>query len=113
MVNTIHSYSPKLLIEIHPDLIETRAVMNWLGQLEDLGYRPEWLFDQERDIPLRWRFLRPETPTMNELIYDPRIHSQLKRPLMALFSRNVVVARMSPLRLDSTSSFVAAANASN
>jgi hypothetical protein len=56
--------------------------------LKDLGYKPDWLFDQERDMPLRWRFLTPETPTMDELIADPRIHSEPQRPLMAFFSRD-------------------------
>ena len=110
MLNTIHRYSPKLLIEIHPDLIETRTVVKWLRELKDLDYRPEWLFDQERDMPLRWRFLRPETPTMDELIYDPRIHSQLKRPLMALFSRSIA-GRLSRFRTESSPAFAVAASA--
>jgi len=51
-------------------------------------------------MPLRWRFLRPETPTMDQLISDPRIHSGPKRPLMALFSRDMA-ARLSQFRMDS------------
>jgi FkbM family methyltransferase len=93
MLHTIRRYSPSLLIEIHPDLIEAQAVVQWLGALKDLGYRPDWLFDQERDIPLRWRFLRPETPTMEGLMSDPRIHSEPKRPLMVLFSMNAAARR--------------------
>jgi FkbM family methyltransferase len=104
---TIHRYSPKLLIEIHPDLIGTPGTVKWLGELKELGYRPDWLFDQERDTPLRWRFLRPETPTMDQLISDPRIHSEPKRPLMAFFSRDMA-ARLSQFRMDSASVFAAA-----
>lgn len=104
---TIHRYSPKLLIEIHPDLIGTPGTVKWLGELKQLGYRPEWLFDQERDTPLRWRFLRPETPTMDQLISDPRIHSEPKRALMALFSRDMA-ARLSQFRMDSAPVFAAA-----
>ncbi len=108
MLDTIHRYSPRLLIEIHPDLIGAHGVVQWLGALKDLGYRPEWLLDQERDIPLRWRFLRPETPTMDELICDPRIHFEPKRPLMALFSRDIA-SRLSRLRMEAKTAFVAAA----
>ena len=96
---TIHRYSPKLLIEIHPDLIGTPRTMKWLSELQALGYRPDWLFDQERDMPLRWRFLRPETPTMDQLMADPRIHEEPKRPLMAFFSRNMA-SRLSQFRID-------------
>lgn len=99
MRHTIERYSPRLLIEIHPDLIGTQGVVQWLRALKDAGYRPKWLVDQERDIPLRWRFLRPETPTMDELICDPRIHSEPTRPLMAFFSRDGR-ARLSQLPLD-------------
>jgi FkbM family methyltransferase len=107
MRGTIERYSPRLLIEIHPDLIGTTGTVKWLGELKELGYRPDWLFDQERDMPLRWRFLRPETPTMDQLISDPRIHSEPKRPLMALFSRNMA-ARLSRLRMDSAAAFATA-----
>lgn len=100
MRETIRRYSPRLLIEIHPDLIGTPGTVKWLGELKELGYRPDWLFDQERDMPLRWRFLRPETPTMDQLISDPRIHSEPRRPLMALFSRGMA-ARLSSFRMDS------------
>jgi FkbM family methyltransferase len=106
MLETIERYSPRLLIEIHPDLIGTEGVVEWLGSLKDLGYRPEWLFDQERDIPLRWRFLKPETPTMDELISDPRIHSEPKRPIMALFSRDTRV-RLSRLPLERAAAWAA------
>ena len=104
---TIHRYSPRLLIEIHPDLIGTPGTVKWLVELKELGYRPDWLFDQERDVPLRWRFLRPETPSMDQLISDPRIHSEPRRPLMALFSRDMA-ARLSRLRMDSAAAFAAA-----
>lgn len=99
MLHTIQKYSPRLLVEIHPDLLGAQRVVQWLGTLREFGYRPEWLFDQERDTPLRWRFLKPETPTMEELISDPRIHSEPKRPLMALFSRDAAV-RPALLRKD-------------
>jgi hypothetical protein len=89
-----------LVIEIHPDIIGAKGVVQWLGALKDLGYRPDWLFDQERDLPLRWRFLKPETPTMDELISDPRIHSEPQRPLMAFFSRDAR-AHVCPLPTDS------------
>ena len=107
---TIQRYSPRLLIEIHPDLIGTPGTVKWLGELKELGYRPDWLFDQERDMPLRWRFLRPETPTMDELISDPRIHSEPKRPLMALFSRDMA-ARLSRFRMESPTALISAVSA--
>ena len=88
MLHTIQRYSPRLVIEIHPDILGAEAVEQWLHALKALGYKPDWVFDQERDVPFRWRFLRPETPAMDELISDPRIHSEPKRPLMAFFSRN-------------------------
>jgi FkbM family methyltransferase len=91
MRHTIQRYSPRLVIEIHPDLIGTHGVVQWLGSLKEFGYKPDWIFDQERDSPLRWRFLRPESPTMDELIADARIQSEPRRPLMAFFSRDVAV----------------------
>jgi FkbM family methyltransferase len=100
MVHTIQKYSPKLLVEIHPDVVGTQRVVRWLRALRDLAYTPEWVFDQERDSPLRWRFLRPETPTMEQLISDTRIHAEPKRPLMALFSRTIA-ARVARFRPDS------------
>jgi FkbM family methyltransferase len=107
---TIHRYSPKLLIEIHPDLIGTPRTVKWLGELQALGYRPDWVFDQERDMPLRWRFLRPETPTMDQLMADPRIHGEPKRPLMALFSRDMA-SRLSQFREETYDPWAAAIGA--
>jgi FkbM family methyltransferase len=107
MVQTIKTYSPRLLIEIHPDLIGTQGVVQWLCALKDLEYSPDWVFDQERDMPLRWWFLTPETPTMDELISDPRIHCEPKRPLMALFSRHVA-ERVPRVQSDSEPSLIAA-----
>lgn len=110
MKHTIRRYAPKLLIEIHPDLIGASGTVAWLNTLKELGYRPDWLFDQERDLPLRWRFLKPETPTMDELMSDPRIHREPKRPLMALLSRTMA-SRLSQLRTDSVPALLSAAGA--
>ena len=110
MTNTIRRYSPKLLVEIHPDLIGALGTVAWLRNLKEMGYRPDWLFDQERDLPLRWRFLQPEAATMEQLMSDPRIHSKPQRPLMALFSRTMA-ARLSQFRTDSVPALVSAAAA--
>lgn len=87
MLQTIEKYSPRLLVELHPDLLGKEIMVDYLSKLETLGYEVEWLFEQERDLPLRWRFLRIEKPTMDELKRDSRICLE-PRAMTALFSRN-------------------------
>lgn len=87
MRQTIEKYSPRLLVELHPDLLGKGAMVNYLQVLADLGYRVEWLFEQERDMPLRWRFLRIERPEMNDLMKDSRICTD-PRAMTALFRRD-------------------------
>src|SRR3989449_10196344 len=55
MQQTLAKYSPKLLVELHPQVIGTQAIVGYLRLLKSLGYTLEWLIDQERDRPLRWR----------------------------------------------------------
>jgi len=86
MLQAIEKYSPRLLVELHPDLLGKESMLEYLGKLERLGYNVEWLFEQERDLPLRWRFLRIETPTMRELMRDSRICTE-PRAMTALFVR--------------------------
>ena len=88
MLRTIEKYSPRLLVELHPDLLGERVTVEYLRTLQNHRYSAEWVFEQERDMPLRWRFLRIEKPTLNELMRDSRICSG-PRAMTALFSRNV------------------------
>jgi hypothetical protein len=61
------------------------VIVEYLRSLENLGYGVEWLIEQERDLPLRWRFLKVEKPTMSELMVDSRIGGD-PRAMTALFS---------------------------
>ena len=86
MRRTLETYGPRLLVEIHPYLVGTAAIEKYLRTLEDLGYGIEWMVEQERDMPFRWRFLKVERPTMKELLNDPRVWED-PRALTVLFSK--------------------------
>lgn len=89
MRRTLEKHSPRLLVELHPDLLGKPVIVEYLHSLENLGYGVEWLFEQERDLPLRWRFLKVEKPTMSELMDDSRICGDPPRAMTALFSRSI------------------------
>jgi FkbM family methyltransferase len=86
MRQVLNLYDPHLLIEIHPDLVGPNAMLEYLGTLEDLGYAPQFIFEQERDYAVRWKFVKPERPTMRELMQHPLIVRD-QRALTVLFSR--------------------------
>jgi FkbM family methyltransferase len=86
MFSTIENHSPRLLVEIHPQIVGAGAMRAYLTRLAELDYSPEWALDQERDVPLRWRFLGPEKMSMEQLQNDWRINLH-PRSLNVLFSR--------------------------
>jgi len=88
MCRTIEKYGPRLLVELHPDLVGEQVTVQYLRTLRNLGYSVDWVFEQERDLPLRWRFLKVERPTMKELMDDSRI-SVVPRAMTVLFSRGI------------------------
>jgi FkbM family methyltransferase len=88
MKQTLEKYGPRLLIELHPLLVGTPAMEKYLRTLESMGYGIEWMIEQERDMPLRWQFLKIERPTMKELMNDPRVWED-PRALTVLFSKNL------------------------
>src|SRR4029077_13918727 len=68
MKRTLVKYGPRLLVELHPHLVGTAAIEKYLRLLGSLGYTIEWMIEQDRDLPWRWKFLKVERPTMKELI---------------------------------------------
>ena len=88
MLATITNYSPRLLIELHPHIVGSEAMVEFLEFLRDLGYELDWVFDHERDRPIRWRYLQPEKITLEELLKDSRITTDTKT-LMVLLARDV------------------------
>lgn len=89
MRRTLKEFGPRLLVELHPDPVGAAAIVKYLRSLEDLGYGVEWLIEQERDMPLRWRFMKVQQPTMAELMDDSRICGRDPRAMTALFSRDI------------------------
>lgn len=87
---TICQHSPRLLVEIHPQIVGREPMRRYLSELEDLGYSPLWVLDQERDVAWRWRFLTPEDMSMHELIEDWRINIH-PRSLTVMFARDLPV----------------------
>jgi len=87
MRNTLARYGPRLLVELHPHIVGKTALLAYLAKLQSLGYAPEWVFEQERDYPIRWKFIKPEHPTMDELMQDSRIQCDM-RAMTVLFSTN-------------------------
>jgi FkbM family methyltransferase len=83
----LEKYSPRLLVELHPHIIGTQPIVEYLRFLNDLGYGVEWLIEQERDVALRWRFLKAERPTMNDLMSDSRISGD-PRAVTVLLTRD-------------------------
>jgi FkbM family methyltransferase len=83
----LQMYSPRLLVELHPHIIGIQPTVNYLCFLKNLGYRVEWLIEQERDVAFRWRFLKAEKPTMDDLMCDPRICRD-PRAITVLLSRD-------------------------
>jgi hypothetical protein len=88
MGTTIRQHSPRLLVEIHPQIVGTEPMRQYLWELQDLGYSPAWILDQERDVPWRWWFLSPEKLSMHELIEDWRINIH-PRSLTVMFTRDL------------------------
>jgi FkbM family methyltransferase len=88
MKRTLEKYCPRLLVEIHPYLVGTASIEKYLRTLEEMGYGIEWMVEQERDMPLRWHFLKVERPTMKELMNDPRVWED-PRALTVLFSKRL------------------------
>jgi FkbM family methyltransferase len=87
MQRVLSVYDPYLLIEIHPDVVGSQAIIDYLHTLENLGYAPQFVFEQERDYAIRWKFLKPEKPTMRELMGHPLVVRD-QRALTVLFSRS-------------------------
>jgi FkbM family methyltransferase len=94
----LQMYSPRLLVELHPHIIGTQPIVKYLRSLENLGYGVEWLIEQDRDVALRWRFLKAEKPTMNDLIGDPRICRD-PRAMTVLLSKDTSGCLESPAEL--------------
>jgi len=88
MKRTLEKYGPRLLVELHPLLVGTQSIEKYLRTLENMGYGIEWMIEQERDMPLRWQFLKVERPTMKELMNDPRVWED-PRALTVLFSKRL------------------------
>ena len=88
MKSTIEKYRPRLLIELHPQVVGAQAMVTFLKQLKALGYELEWVLDNERDLPIRWRFLQIEKISLEELLNDTRIIRDT-RTLMVLLSNKV------------------------
>lgn len=86
MKHTLEKYGPRLLVELHPLTVPVPEMEKYLRSLENLGYGIEWMIEQERDMPLRWQFLKVERPTMRGLLDDPRIWD-VPRALTVLFSK--------------------------
>ena len=84
MRETIAQHSPRLLIEIHPHIVGPESMRKYFSTLQELGYAPEWVLDQERDVMWRWRFLSPEKLSMDQLIEDWRVNIH-PRSLTVLF----------------------------
>jgi FkbM family methyltransferase len=88
MKSTIKKYRPRLLIELHPQVVGAQAMITFLKQLKALGYELEWVLDNERDRPIRWRFLQAEKISLEDLLSDSRITTDT-RTLMVLLSNKL------------------------
>ena len=94
MMETIERYSPRLLVELHPHLVGVETMCAYLQRLKTLQYELDWVIDNERDRPLRWRFLRPEKLTLEELARDPWMTTEA-RTVVALLARPATQRRAS------------------
>ena len=88
MKKVLEKYGPRLLVELHPLLVGTPAMEKYLRTLEGLGYGIEWMIEQERDMPLRWHFLKIERPSIRQLMNDPRMWED-PRALTVMFAKNL------------------------
>ena len=87
MRKTLQEYSPRVLVEVHPQIVGPGAMRQYLLDLSEFNYSPEWVLDQERDVPWRWHFLGPETMSMEELTSDWRMNIHC-RSLTVLFTKD-------------------------
>ena len=87
MKSTIKKYRPRLLIELHPQLVGPQAMVTFLKQLKGLGYELEWVLDNERDRPIRWRFLQAEKISLEELLNDSRITTDTRTLMVLLWNK--------------------------
>lgn len=84
MTATIEKYHPRLLVEVHPHIVGPDATIRYLDRLNLLGYSVDWVIDQERDVPWRSRFLKPEQLSIEDLLSDWRIQTH-PRALTVMF----------------------------
>jgi FkbM family methyltransferase len=77
MQNTLRVHAPHLLMELHPGLARPEAIIGLLEQLDKLDYSVEYVVDRQRDFPWRAWCLHVETPSLAELMRDPRITVEL------------------------------------
>lgn len=96
MKQTLAKFGPRMLVELHPLLVGAPAMEKYLRTLESMGYEIEWMVEQERDMPLRWHFLKVEKPTMRELIADPRMWED-PRALTVMFCKRAPENRPKPI----------------
>jgi FkbM family methyltransferase len=88
MKKVLEKYGPRLLVELHPLLVGTPAMEKYLRTLDSMGYGIEWMIEQERDMPLRWHFVKIERPSIRQLMNDPRMWED-PRALTVMFAKNV------------------------
>lgn len=84
MRGTLRRWAPRLLVELHPHLLDHGSLMRFLDMAGDLGYEVESVVDRRWDHRLHaWRH-RPQRLTMAQLRVDPRL-TVTRRTVTVLF----------------------------
>ncbi len=84
---TLAEHGPDLLVELHPNIIGGKPIVELLRQLGALSYGVRAVVDRSRDAPWRARGVHVERPALQELMHDERILLQ-GRPLLVWLTRS-------------------------
>jgi FkbM family methyltransferase len=73
MRQVMDRFRPRLLVEIHPDILDPIVLEEYFRKLSTARYDVEYVLDRRWDHPLHgWR-LQPEKMSLSQLARDPRI----------------------------------------
>jgi len=84
MINTLNNYAPRLMIELHPQLIGGKAIRELIELLKSVNYKTCCAISKERDFPWNAPITAIESPTIEALQNDKRIIEE-NRGFMVFF----------------------------
>jgi FkbM family methyltransferase len=86
MIRTLQKYGPRLVVELHPQLVGSQAICNLLITLKTLGYVATHIIERERDHPYLENNRAIEISSIDSLLNDERLINE-QRSFMVFFQK--------------------------